>query len=114
MDEGAADVYTTSIGMKKSRPGVMITVMCKESDIEKFVALIFKHTTTIGIRQNIFKRYTLDRRCDRIDTCYGKVSVKISEGYGVTKRKYEFDNILAIANEKSMSIDDVVRKIADE
>ena len=45
MEEGAADVYTVPIGMKKSRPGVMITVMCHEADIDKFVSLIFKYTT---------------------------------------------------------------------
>ena len=114
LEEGAADVYTISIGMKKSRPGIMITVMCKDADTEKFVSLMFKYTTTIGIRQNKFNRYTLTRRCDKIDTPFGKVGVKISEGYGVTRKKYEYDDISKIAKENSMSPDEVIRKISDE
>ena len=100
--------------MKKSRPGIMITVMCKDADAEKFVSLMFKYTTTIGIRQNKFNRYTLTRRCDKIDTPFGKVGVKISEGYGVTRKKYEYDDISKIAKENSMSPDEVIRKISDE
>ena len=114
LEEGAADVYTIPIGMKKSRPGIMITVMCKDADTEKFVSLMFKYTTTIGIRQNKFNRYTLTRRCDKIDTPFGKVGVKISEGYGVTRKKYEYDDISKIATENSMSPDEVIRKISDE
>ena len=114
LEEGAADVYTIPIGMKKSRPGIMITVMCKDADAEKFVSLMFKYTTTIGIRQNKFNRYTLTRRCDKIDTPFGKVGVKISEGYGVTRKKYEYDDISKIAKENSMSPDEVIRKISDE
>ena len=114
MEEGAADVYTVPIGMKKSRPGVMITVMCHEADIDKFVSLIFKYTTTIGIRQNIFKRYTLIRRNEEIDSPYGKVGVKISEGYGVSRRKFEYDDISKIASRLNISIDEVIGKLADE
>lgn len=114
LEEGASDVYTIPIGMKKSRPGVMITVMCKESDTDKFVSLIFKYTTTIGIRQNMFKRYTLSRHNEQIDTAFGKVAVKISEGYGITRRKYEYDDLARIGKEHSMSPDEVARKIADE
>lgn len=114
MEEGAADVYTVPIGMKKSRPGVMITVMCHEADIDKFVSLIFKYTTTIGVRQNIFKRYTLIRRNEEIDSPYGKVGVKISEGYGVSRRKFEYDDISKIASRLNISIDEVIGKLADE
>ena len=114
MEEGAADVYTVPIGMKKSRPGAMITVMCHEADIDKFVSLIFKYTTTIGVRQNIFKRYTLIRRNEEIDSPYGKVGVKISEGYGVSRRKFEYDDISKIANRLNISIDEVIGKLADE
>ncbi len=114
MEEGAADVYTIPIGMKKSRPGVMITVMCKDTDTDRFVSLIFKYTTTIGIRHNLFKRYILQRKEEVIDTAYGRVGVKISEGYGVTRRKYEYEDLARIARQYSISPDEAARKIADE
>ena len=111
LEEGAADVYTIPVGMKKSRPGIMITVMCKSSEAGKFVPLIFKYTSTIGIRQSTFKRYTLDRREEMADTPYGKVRIKVSEGYGVTKSKAEYDDISRIAGRMECSPDDVRRLI---
>ena len=59
---GALDVYTIPIEMKKNRPGTLIHVMCREEKKEEIIRLIFKHTTTIGIRENRMRRYILDRK----------------------------------------------------
>jgi hypothetical protein len=103
-EAGAVDVYTVPIGMKKSRPGVLIRVMCREADKEAIIRAIFKHTTTIGVRESKLTRYVLDRRIETFDTPYGPVRRKVSSGYGVERRKYEYDDLSRIAEEKNISI----------
>lgn len=109
LEAGALEVYTVAAGMKKSRPGIVLHVMCAESMKDKMVELIFKHTTTIGIRENISRRYTLARSIQKIQTPYGEVRKKISEGYGVAREKYEYADLARIARERGMSI----REVAD-
>lgn len=111
LEEGALEAYTVSVGMKKSRPGTMLCVMCKEEDKDKMLRLIFEHTTTLGIRENISNRYTLARRLESIDTAFGRVRVKYSQGYGVSREKYEYEDLAKIAREQGISIDEVVKAI---
>ena len=111
---GARDVYTIPIGMKKSRTGMMICVMCTENDKEKIVSLLFKHTTTIGIRETIKQRYILNRRIENLETSVGTVRRKISEGYGAVRMKYEYDDLAEIAKEKNISLSDVITIIDRE
>ena len=113
LEEGALDVYTVPIGMKKSRPGVMLCVLCRKTERDKMVQRIFQYTSTLGIRENLFKRYTLVRQIKEQDTLYGKVRVKISEGYGVERVKYEYDDIAKIAKEQGISPEEVVKRISD-
>ena len=70
-DGGALDVYTVPIGMKKGRPGTLIRVLCKPADKDDIVKIIFKHTSTIGIRQVVMDRYVLDRKTENMETPYG-------------------------------------------
>ena len=100
MQEGALDVYTTPIGMKKNRPGILFTMLVKPEDKEKFAKLVFENTTTIGIRYNEMDRFKLARREEKVLTKYGEVRVKVTEGYGVIKAKPECDDISAIANQE--------------
>ena len=100
MQEGALDVYTTPIGMKKNRPGILFTMLVKLEDKEKFARLVFENTTTIGIRYNEMDRFKLARREEKVLTKYGEVRVKVTEGYGVIKAKPEYDDISAIANQE--------------
>ena len=104
LEAGALEVYTVAAGMKKSRPGTVLHVMCTESMKGKMVELVFKHTTTIGIRENISRRYTLARSIRKVQTPYGEVRKKISEGYGATREKYEYEDLARIARERGMSI----------
>ena len=101
---GALEVYTVAAGMKKSRPGTVLHVMCAESVKDKIVELIFKHTTTIGTRENISRRYTLARSIRKVQTPYGEIRKKVSEGYGVMREKYEYEDLARIARERGMSI----------
>lgn len=108
---GAVDVYTTPILMKKSRMGSKLSVLCKEEVKEDVVSCIFKHTSTIGIRENVMKRYVLDRTIEKKDTPYGTVRIKKSSGYGATTSKYEYDDIAKIAKENHWSIKETMDKI---
>lgn len=107
LDAGALDVFTTAIGMKKNRPGVMLTVLCRETDKEKLLPLLFKHTTTLGIREKTCNRYTLTRRTDIVQTPYGPVRQKIASGYGIERSKYEYEDLAKIARENGLSLKDV-------
>jgi len=106
MEEGAKDVTLTPVQMKKGRPATLMTVMCADEDAEKvrFVHLIFKYTTTIGIRELISERYILDRREDTLDTAYGTVRCKRVSGYGVERYKFEYEDLARIARECGISI----------
>jgi len=110
-DEGALDVYTISAGMKKNRPGIILCCLCDISEKEKFIKLIFRHTSTIGVRQYICDRAVLNRKNEEIETELGKISVKKSSGYGVERQKPEFEDIRKIARENNMSINEVIEKI---
>lgn len=110
-EAGAVEVYTIPVGMKKSRPGQLITVMCHEADREKMIRAVFKYTSTIGIRENISKRYTLDRQMIDEDTPVGKIRKKISTGYGITREKYEYEDIAKAAVERGTSISEIERII---
>lgn len=109
---GALDVYTVPIGMKKSRPGTLFCVMCRPEDREKMVKLLFRHTTTIGIREKAYKRYTLDRSMETVRTPYGEVRSKISTGYGVTRQKYEYEDLARAARENDLSVSQILADMA--
>lgn len=114
MKEGALDVYTTSVVMKKNRPGFVLTCMCKKEDKEKFLKLIFQHTTTLGVREYTCKRYGLERNIKQVETSYGTVRVKESKGYGVVKTKIEYEDLAEIAKKNEMSLEEVREKIQQE
>lgn len=101
---GALDVYTIPIGMKKSRPGHLLHVICREADKDALVRALFAHTTTIGIRENRFRRYTLDRRIETIETVDGPVRRKCSTGYGVSREKFEHDDLARIADAQGLNL----------
>ena len=110
-ESGALDVYTIPVGMKKNRVGVLICVTCRESDREAILQCLFKHTTTIGAREGRVLGYALDRRIETVDTEFGPVRRKVSSGYGVTREKYEYDDLARIAKEKGMSIEELLGKL---
>lgn len=102
---GALDVYTIPIGMKNSRPGTLIRVMCSAQNRETLLRLMFRHTTTIGVREAEFRRYTMDRTTEIVQTPYGELRRKVSSGYGVTRTKYEYRDLARAAMEHGMSLD---------
>ncbi len=104
---GAYDVFYESIYMKKNRPGILLTCFCPPSEKDRFTELIFKHTTTRGVRYQSLSRARLSARFEERKTEYGIVRNKISEGYGVTRSKFEYDDLRHIAKETGLSIREV-------
>lgn len=111
LEAGALEVYTVAAGMKKSRPGTLLSVLCHEAEKEKLVRVIFQNTTTIGVREHACSRYTLKRSFETVQTPYGEVQKKISSGYGVTREKYEYEDLARIAREQGMSLEEVRKSI---
>jgi uncharacterized protein (TIGR00299 family) protein len=104
---GARDVYTQPIGMKKSRPGVLLSVICLPQDADRLAGIIMKHTTTLGIRRQDMDRYILERTVETVETAYGPVRVKTACGFGVQRRKAEYDDVAALAEQNGLSLDDI-------
>ena len=77
MDNGALDVYTESIYMKKNRPAIKLCILCREEDLDKFIDLVLLETSTFGIRYNKYNRVVLHRRFEKLETEYGKITVKL-------------------------------------
>lgn len=111
ISNGALDVYTTPIFMKKNRPAYMLTCMCRKEEREKFVHLILKHTTTLGVREYVCNRYCLDRAAEVRNTKYGDVRVKKSTGFGIAREKMEYEDLARIANENNMSVEAVRKQL---
>lgn len=107
MDEGALDVYTTAIGMKKSRPGTLLTVMCREEDRERIAGLIFRNTTTLGMRVYHCERMILERSEKTLHTEFGDVRCKEASGYGVVRSKLEYDDVIRLAKSSGRSIREI-------
>ena len=104
LEAGALDVFTTAIGMKKSRPGILLTCLCRLEDRETMTRLMFAHTTTLGIRESLCGRYTLRRTESAVSTQYGTVRVKESRGWGVERKKPEYEDLARIARENGLTL----------
>ena len=108
---GAREVYTQPAGMKKNRPGVVLTVICLRDDADRLAEVMMKHTSTLGIRRMDMSRYTLHRQQDTVDTAYGKVRIKRASGMGVTRAKPEYEDLAALAREHGVSLDTIRESI---
>ena len=84
-------------------------MLCREQDKDSIVRAVFKYTSTIGVRETLCNRHVLERKITTIDTPYGEVRRKDSIGYGVSRSKYEYDDLAGIAIEKGTSISEVIR-----
>ena len=109
LEAGALDVYTIPVTMKKNRPGFILNCLCRESMREKILSLMFLHTTTLGIREYLCNRYTLQRRVRTVTTDLGEVRCKTADGWGVSRRKYEYEDLAAIARKRGISLAEAVR-----
>jgi hypothetical protein len=108
---GALDVYTTPITMKKCRPAVLLTCLCRLEDHDRMVGLCFRYTTTIGVRTHLWNRCVLERSEETRKTQFGAVRVKRSAGWGVVREKAEYDDLAEIARKEERSLADITSSI---
>ena len=108
---GALDVWTLSAGMKKSRPGILLSVLCRPEDKEAMLKLLFSHTSTLGVRVFPCRRCTLERSQQSVVTPWGEIRQKVSRGYGIEKAKYEYEDLARLARQEQCSLDEIRRRI---
>ena len=113
MAAGALDAFWQSVGMKKSRPGTLLTVLCKPEDRERMLRQVFRLTSTLGIRESLCRRYILRREKGYVETPYGSVGIKQARGYGVERAKPEYEDLKALAEAAGCSLDEA-RKLAEK
>lgn len=108
---GALDVWTEAVQMKKQRPGVKLCVLSRPSEREAMLELIFRESTTLGIRIAPLLRRALERRDEEVSTPYGPVRVKIARGGdgAVLSAKPEFDECRKIAETYGIPVKEVLR-----
>ena len=109
LEEGALDVYTVPIQMKKSRPAVMLCCLCHAPQRDKLTQLMLRHTTTWGVRASVMDRSVLTTRMVPVKTKYGVVRVKQGTGYGVKKSKVEYGDMAAAAAQAGVELAKVER-----
>ncbi len=107
LEKGALDVFTVPIGMKKNRPATLLCCLCTTDREEEMGRLLLRHTPTLGVRIYRPERMTLSRGFETAETAYGPVRVKTAEGWGVRKRKAEYDDIAKIARENGLTLAEV-------
>ena len=104
LEAGALDVSYAPVVMKKSRPGVILTCLCRPGDADRLAAEVLRHTTTFGVRRTDCRRYALAVSMDGVETAYGTVPRKAGAGYGITKSKPEYEAIAKAAREHGVSL----------
>jgi pyridinium-3,5-bisthiocarboxylic acid mononucleotide nickel chelatase len=118
LELGALDCYLTSVQMKKNRPGVLLTLLCRREDREKFTQLLFRETTTLGIRSYEVDRRAIARETVSVKTQYGAVKVKVARlGEAIVNVMPEYEDCRRVALEQNIPlrvIEDDARRAYNE
>jgi uncharacterized protein (DUF111 family) len=110
---GALDVFHTPIQMKKNRPGVLLTVLCTESDADKFAEMVLRETTAFGVRKTIAERRKLRREFAEVSSAFGKVTVKTGRlGGKVVQSAPEFESAKKAAAKAGVPVKQVYESVA--
>src|SRR5437879_2169678 len=105
---GALDCYLTPTQMKKNRPGVLLSVLCRPDEREEFLQMLFAETTTIGARSYEVKRRALPRETVRVETRFGPIDVKVSSiNNGAVNAMPEFEQCRAAAQQAGVALREV-------
>jgi uncharacterized protein (DUF111 family) len=105
---GALDVFYTPIQMKKNRPGTLVTVIGRPSECDRLAGMLFRETTTLGLRYQEVAREALERESTSVQTPHGSVRVKVARRGGrVVSAAPEFDDCARIARRRQLPIKDV-------
>jgi uncharacterized protein (DUF111 family) len=113
---GARDVFLAPIQMKKNRPATLLSVIAEPRHRQKLSEIIFKETSTLGLRYHLVSRMILKREMKKVKTRFGEVTVKIIEQVDGSRRAVpEYDDLKRIARAKNIPLkllhDEVARKL---
>jgi pyridinium-3,5-bisthiocarboxylic acid mononucleotide nickel chelatase len=109
--EGALDVFSVPVQMKKSRPGALLTVLAKTEDANRLTKTIFAETTTLGVRRREEQRQTLSRRWETVDTTWGPVRIKVANMNGsVSNYAPEFEDCRTLAEAQHVPLRTVMQE----
>jgi uncharacterized protein (DUF111 family) len=109
--EGALDVFSVPVQMKKSRPGALLTVLAKIEDAGRLTKVIFAETTTLGIRRREEQRQTLSRRWESVETTWGRVRIKIASMNGsISNFAPEYEDCRALAEAHHVPLKQVIHE----
>ena len=109
---GALDIFHTAIQMKKNRPGVLLTVLCAQSDADKFSELLVRETSTFGIRRYTAERRKLRREFITVQTPYGAVTVKLGKLDGkVLQAAPEFESCKKLADQAKVPLKEIYEAV---
>ena len=111
LEEGALDVCTAPIQMKKGRPAVKLSCLCRPGDEDRFADLMLLHTSTIGVRMQRMQRRTLARSVETVETEYGSVDVKFAAGSGISRHKAEYESAAKLAREQHVPLEEIFRAV---
>jgi pyridinium-3,5-bisthiocarboxylic acid mononucleotide nickel chelatase len=108
MANGALDAWCTQVVMKKGRPGTVLSVLARESDVSRVEEVMFAETTTFGVRRATFERSVLDREYAQVETPYGGIRVKVGRRHGtVMTRSPEYEDCARVARERGVPLKEV-------
>jgi uncharacterized protein (TIGR00299 family) protein len=109
--EGALDVFSVPVQMKKSRPGALLTVLAKIEDANRLTKTIFAETTTLGVRRREEQRQTLARRWENVNTTWGPVRIKIASMNGtISNYAPEYEDCRALAEAHHVPLKEVIHE----
>ena len=114
LEEGALDVHYTPVYTKKNRPATHLTLLIQEGDLERFTAILFKQTSTIGFRYQNVQRKVMTRTFQTQETSLGAVKVKKNKYGTFTKSTLEYEDCAKIAHETGLSIQAVYQQLIKE
>ena len=114
LDEGALDVHYTPVYTKKNRPATHLTLLIQEGDLERFTAILFEQTSTIGFRYQNVQRKVMTRTFETQQTSLGEVKVKKNQYGTFTKSTLEYEDCARIAHETGLSIQAVYQQLTKE
>lgn len=107
MEAGALDVSYAPVFMKKSRPGVVLTCLCRPGDADRLAVEMLRNTATFGVRRTDCSRYELASSTEMVETLYGPIPRKTGIGYGLTKSKPEYEALAEAARARGVSLAEV-------
>ena len=114
MKAGARDVHYTPVFMKKNRPAYQLNVICKEEDIEKLEGIIFRETTTIGIRRQKMERSVLKRQVKTVKTSLGEARIKVCFMENGMRAYPEYESVRELCRKNGLSFQETYQRIAEE